>query len=83
MFPMAQDSALNVVMFSAEAVPYVKVGGLADVVGALSRVLELQGVKVLLMLPAYQSIRHNRMMWGKPPICGPPTLCERNQSTVR
>ena len=31
---------LSVVMFAAEAVPYVKVGGLGDVVGALPKYLE-------------------------------------------
>lgn len=56
---MAQDDPLNIVMFSAEAVPYVKVGGLADVVGALARALGLEGAKVLLVLPAYLSIRHS------------------------
>ncbi len=56
---MAHDRPLNVAMFSAEAVPYVKVGGLGDVVGALAKVLDQQGVKLLLIVPAYQSIRHS------------------------
>ena len=56
---MAQNGPLNIVMFSAEAVPYVKVGGLADVVGSLARVLDLEGARVQLVLPAYWSIGHS------------------------
>jgi starch synthase len=57
---MSQDKPLKVVMFSAESVPYVKVGGLADVVGALAAVLGRQGVQVQLIIPAYKSIHHHR-----------------------
>jgi starch synthase len=47
-------------MFSAEATPYVKVGGLADVVGALSRQLIRIGGKVSLILPAYRAVSRRR-----------------------
>jgi starch synthase len=57
---MSQDPALKVAMFSAEAVPYIKVGGLADVVGALAAVLNRQGVAVQLTIPAYKLIHHHR-----------------------
>jgi starch synthase len=53
---MESEAFLNIVIFSAEATPYVKVGGLADVVGALSRMLARLGTKVTLVLPAYQAI---------------------------
>jgi len=56
---MKSESSLNIVMFSAEAAPYVKVGGLADVVGALSRSLARFGGRVALVLPAYQAISSN------------------------
>jgi starch synthase len=51
---------LNVVMFAAEAFPFVKVGGLADVVGALPRMLEKLGATPVIVIPAYQDIQHAR-----------------------
>jgi len=47
-------------MFAAEAVPYVKVGGLADVVGALPRALEKLGAQPAVVIPAYKDIHHER-----------------------
>ncbi len=49
-------SSKHIVMYSAEAVPYVKVGGLADVVGALPRMLKRSGARVTVVLPAYRKI---------------------------
>lgn len=46
----------HVVMLAAEAAPFVKVGGLADVMGSLPKVLEKLGVHVTVVLPAYQAI---------------------------
>ena len=53
---MAEQNRKHIVMFSAEAAPFVKVGGLADVVGALPKFLEKLGVQVSVVLPAYQAI---------------------------
>ncbi len=47
-------------MFAAEAFPYVKVGGLADVVGALPRALEMLGAAPFVVIPAYKDIHHER-----------------------
>jgi starch synthase len=55
---MPQQKPLTIAMFSAEAVPYAKVGGLADVVGALPKALENLGARLTLVLPAYKAI-HN------------------------
>ncbi len=46
----------HIVMFAAEAAPYIKVGGLADVIGALPKVLEKLGARITVVLPAYQII---------------------------
>jgi len=51
---------LTIVMLAAEAIPYVKVGGLADVVGALPRALEKLGVTPVIIIPAYRDIHHDR-----------------------
>src|SRR6185436_18233488 len=47
---------MHVVMIAGEAAPYAKVGGLADVVGALPLQLEKQGVTVSVIIPRYRSI---------------------------
>ena len=47
---------------AAEAVPYAKVGGLADVAGALPGALERHDVRVTLVVPGYRSI--DRARWG-------------------
>ena len=47
---------LKVVFLSAEAVPFVKAGGLADVAGALPAEIASRGHSVDLLLPLYRSI---------------------------
>ena len=53
MTPTSADG-LNIVMAASEAVPYVKTGGLADVVGALAIELTKLGHHVTLLLPGYR-----------------------------
>ena len=43
-------------MIASECVPYVKAGGLADVVGALPGVLRKLGHEVIVVLPLYSMI---------------------------
>lgn len=47
---------LRVLFLAAEAVPFAKVGGLADVAGALPKALRALGHDVRLMLPRYGTI---------------------------
>lgn len=47
---------MRVVFVAAEAAPFVKVGGLADVVGALPAALRRLGTEVALVLPKYKAI---------------------------
>ena len=46
-------SPLKVVMVAAECVPFAKVGGLADVIGALPLALEKLGATVTVVIPRY------------------------------
>jgi len=48
--------SLQVLSVASEAVPLVKTGGLADVVGALPAALDAQGVRVTTLLPGYPSV---------------------------
>lgn len=47
---------MHIVMLAGEAVPFAKVGGLADVLGALPPELEKLGLTVSIILPRYRKI---------------------------
>ncbi|MES2698228.1 MAG: glycogen/starch synthase, partial [Pseudomonadota bacterium] len=47
---------LEVLSVASEAVPLVKTGGLADVVGALPAALAGEGVRVTTLLPGYSQV---------------------------
>ena len=51
---------LKILFVAAEAVPYAKVGGLADVAGALPKALARMGHDVRVVLPRYSSIDEAR-----------------------
>jgi starch synthase len=60
---------LRVLMVAAEAVPYLKTGGPADVTGPLAHALRRMGHDVRLALPRYKSIDLAR--WGlRPALVG-------------
>lgn len=48
--------SLNVLAVASECAPFVKTGGLADVVGALAKVLDASEVRCRVLLPLYRSI---------------------------
>ena len=49
----------KVLIVGAEATPFAKTGGLADVIGALPRALIGQGVDVRVVLPKHGIIKQN------------------------
>lgn len=51
---------LNVLFVSAEVTPIAKVGGLADVVGALPKALQEHDVDVRIIMPLYEVIDRSR-----------------------
>jgi starch synthase len=50
---------LRIAVLSSEAVPFAKVGGLADVSGALTKALHTEGVDSFLIIPFYDQIDRN------------------------
>lgn len=50
---------LNILVISAEVAPFAKVGGLADVAGALPKALKAQGHDVRVVMPCYKMIETN------------------------
>ncbi len=51
-----EEQPLKILILAAEVVPFVKVGGLADVVGALPKALRALGHDVRLAMPRYGQI---------------------------
>ncbi len=49
---------MKALLASAEALPFAKVGGLADVVGSLPAALQREGVDARVILPGYGFIQH-------------------------
>lgn len=47
---------LKVLFVAAEAVPFIKTGGLADVAGSLPKQLKAQGVDIRVVIPKYRDI---------------------------
>ncbi|MBN1488215.1 MAG: glycogen synthase [Anaerolineae bacterium] len=51
------SESLKVLLVAAEATPFAKVGGLADVAGALPKALRKLGIDARLIIPRYGNIR--------------------------
>ena len=55
-----EESSMKKVLFVAsEAVPFIKTGGLADVVGSLPKALIALGADVRIVIPKYKSIKQD------------------------
>ncbi|RKX23697.1 MAG: hypothetical protein DRP46_14325, partial [Candidatus Zixiibacteriota bacterium] len=54
------EKPLKILFLAAEAVPFAKVGGLADVAGSLPRAIRALGHDVRLMMPRYGTIRSDQ-----------------------
>ncbi len=55
---------MKIAMVSYEVYPFAKVGGLADVVGALPKYLEKQGVNVDIYMPYHKKVKQNAEKYG-------------------
>ena len=64
--------SLEIAFLTAEAVPLAKVGGLADVAGALPPELERQGARVRIVMPGYRDIDRSRWGLRPTPLVGDP-----------
>ena len=51
------DKQVKVLMVTAEAVPFAKTGGLADVVGVLPKELQKLGVDARVVMPLYKCVK--------------------------
>jgi len=48
---------MKVLFVASECAPFIKTGGLADVIGAVPKTLRTMGVDVKVMIPAYSALR--------------------------
>ncbi|MFE8033972.1 glycogen synthase GlgA [Thiohalocapsa marina] len=56
-----QDSSMHIIIATPECAPVAKAGGLGDFAHGLSRELALQGHRVEIVLPRYDSLRLDRI----------------------
>ena len=54
---------LTVLQLAVECVPFIKTGGLADVVGTLSKELSKQGIQSIVMLPLFTKIKEKYQLF--------------------
>jgi starch synthase len=54
---LGKQICMKVLFVASECVPFVKTGGLADVVGALPAALAGEGIEVRVLLPAYPAVK--------------------------
>ncbi|MBM7553476.1 glycogen synthase GlgA [Thalassobacillus pellis] len=47
---------MNILMIGSECTPFIKTGGLADVLGSLPQALQAEGEEVRIVLPKYENI---------------------------
>jgi starch synthase len=57
MSPAKKKQSMRILMVTPEVTPVVKVGGLADVVGSLAKVLHQMGHDVRIVLPRYRNLK--------------------------
>jgi starch synthase len=48
---------MNLLYVSSECAPFIKTGGLADVIGAVPKALATKGISVKILLPAYRQLK--------------------------
>ena len=84
----AEERTMKVLFAASEAVPFIKTGGLADVVGALPRKLRDEATDVRVILPKYRLIAYETVcrmthvcdftldMNGQSVYCGVDTITE-------
>src|SRR5215467_2133739 len=61
---------MHVVMVAGECVPFAKVGGLADVIGALPLALEKLGISVTIVMPRHREIDLAKFSFERYPVPG-------------
>jgi starch synthase len=64
---MMQEQSYRILMISAEVAPLAKVGGLADVAGALPKALHALGHDARILMPAYPMVEADTR-WQMEPL---------------
>ena len=62
----------KILFVASEAVPFIKTGGLADVVGSLPKYFDKKKYDVRVMIPKYVCMKEewkNQLVWEDPAWC--------------